>query len=139
MFGIWTYIDELQIKFKFCSAWVIFAEIVAFGNWQFCENISFPHFFFKRLSQMIWCLVFGLILMSYRSSLSFVPLEWFLRKLWPLEIGNFVKMSVFRTFFLNASAKWLNMWYVDIYRWVTDQVKVSFHLSEICGNYGLWK
>ena len=66
---------------------------------QSVSPTCFPHFFLKRLDQMISYLVCGLILMSYRSSLSFVPLEWFLWKLWPLEIENFVKISVFRTFF----------------------------------------
>ena len=49
IFGMWTYIDELQIKFKFRSAWMIFVEVMALGNWKFCENISFPHFFLETL------------------------------------------------------------------------------------------
>jgi hypothetical protein len=32
--------------------------------------------------------------MSYRSSLHFVPVQWFLAELWPLDFENLAKYSV---------------------------------------------
>ena len=42
-------------------------------------------------------------MMSYRSSSSFVPLRWFLRKLLPLDFEIFAEITVFRIFFKTLS------------------------------------
>ena len=75
IFGMWVNHDELQIKFKFRSAPLIFAEIMGFGLREIVENHSYTDFFSKRLQILGWFLVCELTMMSYRSSLSFVPLR----------------------------------------------------------------
>ena len=50
---MWVNHDELQIKFKFSSAPLIFAEITGFGLWEFVENHSFS----KCLQILGWFLV----------------------------------------------------------------------------------
>ena len=73
IFGMWVNQDELQIKFKFSSARLIFAEFTDYG--QIVENHSYTDFFSKRFQILGWFLVCELLMMSYRSSLSFVPLH----------------------------------------------------------------
>ena len=75
IFGMWVNYDELQIKFKFRSAPLIFAEITGFGLWEIVESQSYTDFLSKLFRILGWFMVCELNMMSYRSSLSFVPLH----------------------------------------------------------------
>ena len=89
---------------------------------NFMKMWVFRTFSGNAYNKWFWYLVCRLVSISYRSSVSFVLLEWFLWKLWSLEIENCMKISVFHTFYGNASSKLLDIWYVHLKRWVTDQV-----------------
>ena len=102
IFGMWVNHDELQIKFKFRSAQLIFAKKTGFGLWEIVENHSYTDFFSKRFQILGWILACELTKMSYRSSLSFVPLGWFLTKLWAMDFDKLLKITVIQTFFPNA-------------------------------------
>jgi hypothetical protein len=87
IFGIWVYNDELQIKFTFRSGPMIFGQVMALG---FCH-----HFLSLCLEILTWFLVYECIMMSYRSSLHFVPAQWFLA----LGLWNLAKYLVVTTIF----------------------------------------
>jgi hypothetical protein len=57
--------------------------------------------------------------MSYSLTSNFVPVEWFLVELWPLNLYFLFKCLVVRTFFLPPMRYWLDIWYVAISRWGT--------------------
>jgi hypothetical protein len=84
MFGIWVYNDELQIKLTFRSNdfWP------SYGPWtlKFGKIFSCHHFFSLCLETLTWFLVYECIMMSYRSSLHFIPVQWFLAESWPLDL-----------------------------------------------------
>ena len=84
IFGMWVYSDKLQIKFTFHSGPMIFGS---YDPWtlKFGQIFSCHYFFSLCLEILIWCLVYECIMMSYRSSLQFVPVQWFLAELWPLS------------------------------------------------------
>jgi hypothetical protein len=84
-FGIWVYNDELQIKFTFCSGSMIFGRVMALGLWILAHIFSCHQLFSLCLEILTWFLVFECIVMSYRSSLHFAPIQWFLAELWPLD------------------------------------------------------
>ena len=111
---------------------------MALGLWNFRQNISFPHFFFKRFQILSWILVCGSNVMSYRSRSSFVPLCRFLLKFRPLDYEIFAEITVFRTFFQNPFRYWAEFWYVSLTWWVTDQVRVSFRSIYFYRSYGPW-
>jgi hypothetical protein len=52
---------------------------------KFGQIFSCHHLFSLCLEILTWFLVYECIMMSYRSSLHFVPVQWFLTKLWPLD------------------------------------------------------
>ena len=51
--------------------------------------------FFKCLQIMSWYFVCESSMMSYRPSLRFVPLWWFLAELWPLDFEKFIEIQHF--------------------------------------------
>jgi hypothetical protein len=78
IFGIWVYNDELQIKFTFCSGSIIF------GPWtlKFGQLFSCHHFISLWFETLTWFLVWECIMISYRSTMKFIPrVEWFLANL----------------------------------------------------------
>jgi hypothetical protein len=79
-FGLWVYNDELQIKCTFRSGPMIFGWVMALGLWNLAKYLAVTTFFSLCLEILIWCLVYECIMMSYRSSLHFVPVQWFF---WP--------------------------------------------------------
>ena len=83
-------------------------------------------FFSKCFKVLIWFMVCESTLMSYRSSSCLVPLCWFLRKLRPLDLENFVKISVFRTFFPNALRYWSDLCCM----WVDVIEELLFYFTE---------
>jgi hypothetical protein len=54
-------------------------------DFEILPNISCHHFFSLCLEILTWFLVYECIMISYRSSLHFVPVQWFLAELWPLD------------------------------------------------------
>ena len=58
-------------------------------------------------------LVSGLIMKSYRLRSTLVMVEWFLWKLWPLDLENFSEFTVICNFFFcNAFNNWFYILYV---------------------------
>ena len=59
----------------------------SYGPWtlKFGQIFSCHHFISLCLEILTWFLVYECIMMSYRSSLHFVPVQWFLAELWPLD------------------------------------------------------
>ena len=57
IFGMWLYLDELQLKFEFCSGRMIFDWVLAFELVFFVQILSFPNFFFTSFDILTWYLV----------------------------------------------------------------------------------
>ena len=85
MFGVSVYNDKLQIKFMFCSGPMIFCRVMALGLWNLAKYLGVTTFFLLCLKILTWYLVYGCIMISYRSSSRFVLVQWFLAELWPLD------------------------------------------------------
>ena len=85
IFGMWVYNDKLQIKFTFRSSPIIFGRVMALGPWNVAKYLVVTTFFSLCLEILTWILVYECIMMSYRSSVHFVPVQWFLAELWPLD------------------------------------------------------
>ena len=76
-----------------------FTEITGLELNKIHRNNSFPDFFSKRLQMLTWFLICKVAIISYRSSICFVPHRWFLPKLRALNLTKFTEITVFRTFF----------------------------------------
>ena len=55
--------------------------------------VELYHFFSICLEILTWFLIYEYIMMSYRSSLYFVPVQWFLAELWTLKFGQIYSPS----------------------------------------------
>jgi hypothetical protein len=82
---------NVQIKFKIHSGWMIFGQLTAVGLWNLAKYLVFTTFFSLWFDILTGFLVCECIVMSYQSSLNFVPIERFwanLRtldfQLWPI-------------------------------------------------------
>jgi hypothetical protein len=84
IFGIWVYNDELQIKFTFRSGPLILGRVMALGLWNSGQIFSCHHFISLWFEILTWFLVWDYIIISYRSTLKSIPVEWFLANLQPL-------------------------------------------------------
>jgi hypothetical protein len=85
IFGMWVYNDQLQIKCMFRSDPMIFGRVMALGLWNLAKYLVVTTFFSLCLEILTWFLVYECIMMTYRSSLHFVLVQWFLAELWPLD------------------------------------------------------
>ena len=91
IFGMWVYKNKLQIKFTFRSGPMIFGRVMALGLWNLAKYLVVTTFV-----RYVWIYWFDFwymhecIMMSYRSSLHFVPVQWFLAELspWTLKFGQ---------------------------------------------------
>jgi len=72
---MWVYSDELPIKIEFRSDWMILVLIYAPWTFNFGQIFSCRHFISLCFEILTWFLVFGITMMSYRSSLAFVSLN----------------------------------------------------------------
>ena len=110
IFGMWVYSDKLQIEFTFRSGPMIFG-----GPWtlKFGQIFSCHHFFSLCLEILTWFLVYECIIMSYRSSLHFVPVQWFLACCVPW-LWNLDKYLVVTTLFHYDLRYWLDFWYESV-------------------------
>jgi hypothetical protein len=78
IFGMWVYDDKLQIKFTFRSGPMIFGRVIALGLWNLAKYLVVTTVFSLCLKILTWFLVYECIMMSYRSTLKFILVEWFL-------------------------------------------------------------
>jgi hypothetical protein len=111
IFGIWVYNDELLIKFTFRSGTMIFGRVMALGL-KFGQIFSCHHFFSICLEILNWFLVYECIMMSYRSSLHLVLVQWILAELWTklINIHSYTKNQY--NISKHIEKKWwqLNIW-----------------------------
>jgi hypothetical protein len=84
IFGMRVYNHKLQINFEICSGWMIFGQLTAVGIWNLAKYLVGHHFISLEFEILTWFLVWECIIISYRSTLKFVPVEWLLAKLQPL-------------------------------------------------------
>ena len=119
IFGMRLYLDELQFKLAFRSGRKIFGWAMALELVFFVQILRCPDLFLTSFDILTWYLVCGYIYMSYSLSSNFVPVEWLLAELWPLNLYFLFKFEVVRTFLWCPLIYWLDIWYVAISRWVT--------------------
>ena len=114
-FGIWVYNNELQIKLTFRSGRMIFGRVMALGLWNLAKYLVVTTFFRYawRYCPDFWYMTYECIMMSYRSSLHFVPVQWLLVELWSLN-WNLAKYLVVTTFFRDAWWYWLDFWHMSV-------------------------
>jgi hypothetical protein len=75
IFGVRVYSDELQINFEIRSGWMDFGQLTAIGLLTLAKYLVVTTLFHYALRYWLDFLVFGITMMSYRSSLDFVPTE----------------------------------------------------------------
>ena len=68
--------------------------------------------------------------MSYSLSSNFVPVEWLLAELWPLNLYFLFKFEVVRNFSWRPLIYWLDIWYVAISGGATVYVRISFRSND---------
>ena len=133
-FGIWVYNDELQIKFTIRSGPMIFGQVMALGLWNLAKYLVVTTFF--RYAWRYWLdfLVYEYIMMSYRSSLHFVLVQWFFGRVMALGLWNLAKYLVVTTLFHYDLRYWLDFWYESIfisYRSTLKFVLVEWFLADL--------
>ena len=104
---MWLYLDELQFKFEFRSGRMTFGWVMAIEHVYFVQIWSCPEFSLTSFDILTWYLVCGYIWMSYSLSSNFVPVEWLLADLWPLNLyfcSNFKLSGIFLYV----------LWYIDL-------------------------
>ena len=107
IFGKWLYRKELQCTFEFRSGRMTFGWVMAIEHVYFVQIWSCPEFSLTSFDILTWYLVCGYIWMSYSLSSNFVPVEWLLADLWPLNLyfcSNFKLSGIF----LDV------LWYIDL-------------------------
>ena len=119
IFGMWLYLDELQFKLEFRSGRLTFGKVMTLELVFFVQIWSCPEFFLTSFDILTWYLVSGYIGRSYSVSSNFVPVEWLLAELWPLNLYILFKFEVVRSFLWRPLIYWLDIWYVAISGWVT--------------------
>ena len=94
-FCIWLCSDESQIKFAFRQIPSNFEWVMPLFGLRILHIGSFPHFFSTCFEVLSWNFVYGFVVMSHRSSSSFVWFRQILNELCPffglgiLHIGSF--------------------------------------------------
>jgi hypothetical protein len=110
IFGMWVYNDELQIKFTFHSRPMIFGRVMALGLWNLAKYLdSCHHFILLWFEILTWFLAWECIIISYRSTLKFVPVEWFLAKLQPLGFEICCRFLIISRFVQAILFPWINL------------------------------
>ena len=127
-----TMFYRLSLSFDMLHCFLV--KLLALKLSKFQQSISFPDFFPKPLQILTWFWTCKSITMTYRSSLSFVTIHWFLAKSWSLDLVNFSDQTVFCSFFLNACRYWADFWHVSKSSLLTHWVGVSLHLIDFSWN-----
>ena len=89
---------------------------LSYGPWtlKFGQIFSCHHFISLWFEILTWFLVWKCIIISYRSTLKFVPVEWYLANLQPLGFGI-----------------WRNIWDIDLIfgmRVYNDKSQINFEI-----------
>jgi hypothetical protein len=79
IFGIWVYKDELQIKFH--SGPMIFGRAMARRLWNLAKYLVVSPLYFTMIWYIDMIFWYACIIISYRSTLKFVPVEWYFANL----------------------------------------------------------
>ena len=80
-FLVWVYNHKLQINFEICSGWMIFGQLTAIWALKFGQIFICHHFISLWFEILTWFLVWECRVISYRATLKFIPVEWFLANL----------------------------------------------------------
>jgi hypothetical protein len=113
-FGMWVYNDKLQIMFMFRSGPMIFGWVMALGLWNLAKYLVVTNFF--RYAGRYWLdFWYESIIISYKSTMKFVPVEWFLAN-FNTDVGlwNLTKYLVVTTLFHYDLRYWLDFWYESV-------------------------
>ena len=133
IFGIWVYNDELQIKFH--SGPMIFGRAMARRLWNLAKYLVVSPLYFTMIWYIDLIFWYACIIISYRSTLKCVPVEWFFANLQSLGFEIWPHMSpLFFTMIWDFDLIF-GMW---VYWWVTDQVLISFRLNDFGLIYAPW-
>ena len=128
IFGMWVYNDKLQIKCTLSFGSIIFDRIMALGPWNLAKYLVVPTFFSLWLGKLTWFVAWEWIVISYRSTLKFVPVEWFVANLQSLgfEIWTNIQLSP-----LPFTMLWDIDLIFDIWNYNDElQIKFSFCFTE---------
>ena len=78
------------IVISYTSSWGFIPVQIwpSYGPWtlKYGQIFSCHHFFSQCLEILTRLLAYECIMMSYRSNLHFVPVQWYLAELWPLDL-----------------------------------------------------
>ena len=118
-----------RLSVSFVTLHWFLAKLLALKLSKFQQSNSFPYFFPKPLQILTWFWACKSITMTYRLSLSFVTLHWFLAKSWTLDLVNFSDQTVFCIFFLNTCRYWADFWHVS-QSWLIHRLGGSLHLID---------
>ena len=100
---------------------------------------SFPHFSPTCFDILIWNFVYHFIVMHVRSSSNAVNFGHVLQELCSFLTSNSYKYGVFRTFLLHALTYWVQIVYMTLFTFTTEQVWVSSFCFNFCWSYAsLW-
>ena len=97
--------------------WFLVELIMALGLWNLAKYLVVSTYFRYawRYWPDFWYMTYECIMMSYRSSLHFVPVQWFLVELIMAHgLWNLAKYLVVTTFFRNAWRYWLDFWHMSV-------------------------
>jgi len=133
---MWAYNDELQIKFTFRSGPIIFGRVMALGLWNLAKYLVVSPLYFTMIWDIDLIFWYECIIISYRSTLKLVPVEWYFANL-VVGLWNLATYLVVTTFFTDLRY-WLDFWYVSVYWWVADQVWISLRLNDFGLTYTPW-
>jgi hypothetical protein len=76
-----VYDHKLQINFEIRSGWMIFDQLTAVGLWNLAKYSVVTTLFHYDFRYWLDFLVWKCIIISYRSTLKFILVEWFLANL----------------------------------------------------------
>ena len=94
-------------------------------------------FFSLCFEILTWCLVCGCIMITYRSNLCFVPVQWILAELWPLNLkfGQIFSCHHFFSLYLEILT-----WFL-VYECIMmsyRSVYISLRSNDFWPSYGPW-
>ena len=118
IFGIWVYNDKLQVKCLFHSSPMIFGRVMVLGLWNLAKYLVVTTFFPLCLEILTRFLVYECIMMSYRLSLHFIPVQWFLVELcpWTSKFGQIFSCHHFISLWFEILT-WFWVWECIIIRY----------------------
>jgi hypothetical protein len=127
---------------RFVPVQWFFGRVVTLGLWNLAKYLDVSPLYFTMIWYIDLIFWYGCIVISYRSTLKFVPVEWFFAnwffgRVVTLGFCNLATYLVVTTFFTM-------IWDIDlifgmwVYWWVIDQVLFSFRLNDFGLIYAPW-